>query len=505
MTIDVPIRQVTCLEDRAVIAREGRAVLEAGKQRLRIEGASPAIADRSLSVSVEGAQVVSARVERSWNKPPEKPLTELQEKIERLEKERDAKDAEIARLQGQERIQRLAQMDVLRAMAEQSTENAGSVEQWRAQLARAREALRVTSEALLTATREHHALATRIAELYQARLTEQPRPVLECAIELEVESASAREAVVKARYLVACAAWRPAYRARLFEREGQTQVRIEADAVVWQASGEAWSDVVLELSTERPTLGTEPPSLSEDFLRSREKSQQERKVVEVALREEAIDALGGGAEEMMGVDDGGEVRLLRAQGRSSVPSDGRPHRLPMFAFETPAKAEIVATPEKSPLASVVARFENTGPAVLLAGPVELARQSGYVGRGQIAFAGKGEEVKLSFGSEDRLRVGRHDAVETSESKLTGRRSTRHRVKVWLTNLADAPANLVVEERIPVSELAEVQIELARKESSSSASVSEDGIVRYELALEGLAKRELSLVYDVSASSKVQGL
>jgi len=507
-TFDIPVRQVTCLEDRAVVTREGKVAVEQGRQALRLEGVSSVAVDRSLSVSAtgaSGAQVVSARILREWKLPPLTPQTELQQRVDDARQALSAKDAEMDRLRARLKIEQEAPTEVLRAMAEQSAVNEGSQEAWRQGLAQAREAVSRTEEALLQADREHDELTERLDELSTALLTERPAPVLATAIELTLDAPQAGELTLQVRYLTACAAWRPAYRARLFDVEGKSRLHLEAEAVVWQATGECWADVALELSTERPTLGTAPPTLTEDFLQSREKSGEEKKRVEVALREQTIQTAGEGQAEMMGVDDGGEVRVLRVQGAATVPDDGRPHRLPLFSFETDAQAEVMAAPEKSPLASLVARFDNAGPSVLLAGPVELSRQSGHVGRGQLAFAAKGEPVKLSFGSEDRLRVSRSATQDVTESKLTGRRTTKRTVKVWLSNLSDVPANLVVEERIPVSEIGDVQVEWVKKEATPPTSIDKDGIVRYQLALEGLAKHELTLVYEVSAAARVQGL
>src|SRR6185312_8015167 len=109
------------------------------------------------------------------------------------------------------------------------------------------------------------------------------------------------------------------------------------------------------------------------------------------------------------------------------------------------------------------------------------------------FAAKGEKVRLGFGSEDRLRISRLVFEEASERMLTGRKTTRHKVKLYLSNLSDTPAPLAIEERIPVSEVQDVQIEWVKKEATPPASIDENGIVRYALDLEPLGKRELTLV------------
>ena len=62
-------------------------------------------------------------------------------------------------------------------------------------------------------------------------------------------------------------------------------LELESEAVVWQNTGEVWGDVELACSTARPTLGTSPPTLTADRLSLRAKSDSERRVVDVTVRE----------------------------------------------------------------------------------------------------------------------------------------------------------------------------------------------------------------------------
>ena len=59
---------------------------------------------------------------------------------------------------------------------------------------------------------------------------------------------------------------------------------VEAEAVVWQRTGEDWKDVRLAFSTARPTLGTTPPRLAEDVLFTRAKQEQEKRAAKKAKK-----------------------------------------------------------------------------------------------------------------------------------------------------------------------------------------------------------------------------
>jgi uncharacterized protein (TIGR02231 family) len=304
--------------------------------------------------------------------------------------------------------------------------------------------------------------------------------------------------------------WRPAYRATLATAEGGESVTLVCEGVVWQRTGEEWKDVELLFSTARPTLGASPPRLVEDWLGLRDKSEQEKHTVEVSVREEAIQKTGEGAarqmEDMPGLDDGGEALTLRAGHRVTIPADGAPHRVPLFAFTSPAVSEFIGHPEHSPLVHRVARFDNRGPSVLLAGPVDLVRSSGYVGRAPLRFTAVGERLKLGFGSEDTLRIERLVDVKHDTQRLTGRRTRTHQVKLFLSHTGARPTRVVIEERMPVSEVEAVEVRLLEEQTRPApAMVSEEGILRFELTAPPRSQQELTLAYAVASSAKVSGL
>ena len=135
-------------------------------------------------------------------------------------------------------------------------------------------------------------------------------------------------------------------RARGGGEEGE-RVRWTAQACVWQNTGEDWDKAQLHFSTQRPSLGVEPPALRTDRLAVRRK----REVLQVQTRQQKVERAGlgrgdgsGGAPaepEVPGIDDGGEVLTLPGQHPVTVPSDGRPTRVD--PDEIRAKAAEAAT------------------------------------------------------------------------------------------------------------------------------------------------------------------
>ncbi|MEW1859127.1 mucoidy inhibitor MuiA family protein [Streptomyces sp. NPDC088194] len=553
--LHLPITAVTCLEDRAQVERTGTVPLVAGVQRLRVGPVTPLAVDRSLRADLSArpadgdradgapapgepapaARVVDARVVRAYTPaPPGEPgldASQLRRDVHELERELyDARQLK-QRQENALAVIDQARTDLHRDIVQGAGAGSADPERWADRLDRVDQEAETRIGELHRLRRRLHDIGEELGEARAALAATESEPqVLTAHVELVVEAEGAGPADVRVTHLVPCALWRPAYRATL--GADRDSVRLETDAFVWQATGEDWHGVALSLSTARPTLAANPPALTEDVLTLRERSAEERRTVEVNLREEEIrtvgddsagdagapgtgaaDGGGAGAARLPGLDDGGAVRTLAAPHPVDVPSDGRPHRVHLSSFTAPCRAERTCAPELSPLLVTTAHFTNAAGHVLLAGPVDLVRGSGFVGRGELAFTGVGAQVRLAFGSEDTFRVVRQ-VEETRDTAglaaINQRTVITRQVRLFVSRL-DAPygggaQELVIRERVPVSEVSAVEVRV-RAESSSPApdEPDDEGIVRYALALGPGERREITLVYELTASSSVTGL
>ncbi|MFT3708575.1 MAG: mucoidy inhibitor MuiA family protein [Archangium sp.] len=366
----LPVKKVLVMEDRAQVERLGQVRCE-GVTQVEIEGVSLVAVDRSLKLEVKGATLVDAKFVRRWKEQPRGGLpadaSELRKKVHQLEQERVAQSDACGLLDARAELLAATRADLLRAISQLTGHGAIDV-------VRSREQLETLSQqqAALDVTRAdaRKALSAIDVRLNESRhalsFAEEAQRKFECVLTLTLDGNG--EAMVRASYLVPCAVWRPSYRATL---KGDT-VSVEAQGVVWQRTGEDWTDVELSFSTARPTLGTAPPRLQDDWLSSRPKMAIEKKVVDVAVREEVIQSAGesGGTPEMPGLDDGGETRVLKALAPTTVKSDGQPQQVALFSFEAKATVERICPAELTSLVFVVARFPNSSGQVLLAGPVD---------------------------------------------------------------------------------------------------------------------------------------
>ncbi|MCH0539263.1 mucoidy inhibitor MuiA family protein [Streptomyces sp. MUM 203J] len=513
--IALPVTAVTCLEDRALVERAAVLDLEAGVRRLRLGPVSALAVDRTLDAELTAdhpATVLDVRIVRSWT--PRGPLPDadgdsaLRRRVHRLEAERNAVEQRRDRLRSRLGLLARLAVDLLREIGEGAGSGEADGRRWTRELDRVDQERDTYAEQLRTVESRLAALAVELGEAKRAlALAEEEPAELTGIVELTVETAVAGPVRLRLSHLTPCALWRPAYRAVL----DRDSLRLETDAVVWQRTGEDWSDVRLTLSTARSASAAEPPRLGEDRLTLRNRSAVERRTTDVEVREEEIGVLGPvPVPGLPGVDDGGEVRVLHSPTSVSVPADGRAHRVPLSAFTAAASSEYSCSPELSPLVTRVVRFDNRSGHALLAGPVDLVRDSGFSGRGTLDFTPPGAPVDLAFGSCDDHRVVR-ETEETRESAgLTQRTVVTRTVRLHLSRFSgpgeDGGRAVVLRERIPVSEVSAVEVRL-RKEACSPppAVVDAEGIARWEVVLAPGGHRTVTLVYELSAKSGVVGL
>ncbi|MGI5865549.1 MAG: mucoidy inhibitor MuiA family protein [Myxococcales bacterium] len=503
--IDAPVRSVVLLEDRAQVTRRVEVELAAGCTRLCIPGLTPLVADRTIVARPPaGVQVDEIKVQRRWRigvqeQPPD--AAKLRLEAERLKSEIGDRSGELSALSQRRELLALSAKLLIDSVNRELPYATGPEPRWESDIEEAHQRLRAQDERIFEAKRHIEALGRELeAVRMRQRRSFRPTEVFVAEMFIDLTVAEAGRVAFEVEYTVPCALWRPIHRATLL---GEV-LRFECEAAVWQNTGEDWNDVELRFSTARSTQRAEPPLLEDDWLQVQ---RRQEKKVSVQMREQVIATTGEGGLSggLPGVDDGGETRLLEAQVRTSVASDGLMRRVPIFELTAPAEVDLVCCPEIEPLVHLRARQTNAGNQPILAGPVDLLRASGFVGRSQVGFVAPGERFALGFGSEDGVRVRREDWSEEERSKLTGRQSITRHVTLFLSNLDDQPASFEVQERVPVSEIDKVKVEIDAKRTKPPAKADDQGIISWRVKLPAHGTDRIDLVYALHASGDVEGL
>ena len=524
MSFTAPITAVVVLEDRASVTRRGTGHLAAGQHRLVIERVSPVLADKTLTATMSGAKVLDVRCERylaPWRDPTTagdgaavtELLAEKRTLLARRERTEALAAAARAESEGLRALVAAAHAD-LGVAASRGIAHANAA----AELAALDAADKEARSRLVDAGLDHQQLSAALARLEARLATAQAQAGQEAArLVIDVLVEAATDATLAVSYVVPGAAWRPYHRAVLARAAGR--VDWTTTACVWQATGEDWTEVDLTCSLERPSLGVEPPELADDELHARRRPEQV--VVEAREQEVQTTGLGAGPLQVPGIDDGGLGLTLSAP-RTTVKSDGLPHRVPVGGFTAPAQLSLVAIPLKSTWVHLRARIVNVGQAPLLAGPVDLIMSSGYVGRAEIGFVAPGEKFYLGFGPESEIRVHRMETRERDDAGLLGGWNVQTvRVAVRLSNLGTERRQIDVTERIPISEVEQVDVQVSSPDAYllgtdeqpggeeitqvTARALDERGLVTWGVELPPLGRRAVTLEYKVRSQRGVAGV
>jgi uncharacterized protein (TIGR02231 family) len=507
-TIQAAAVEVVFFEDRARVRREADVSLVAGPQTLLLSGAGLAIDDSSLSVALDGPGAADVEL-LSWRVLRRVRVIQAADEARRCrdayddaERALEAAKLRIARLDTQRRMLMEAE-DAL--LAEAPKLLADEIGPW----SEALDDLDTPLNRWLDEDAEARAdLEERELELARARarltLATTERREVEAVIELQLMAPAAGSLRVAIEYITPCAAWRPAHRAELRDLAGQPTLVITSVATAWQATGERWERIRCAFSTARPTQAASPPALTDDRLYTRPKTEQERRVVEVEARDVTIQLTGTvdgtrQTDAMPGVDDGGEPLRFSPSRLVTIPSDGKPFRVELDEVTLPCKVDLVAFPELATVAHLRALATWTGKTPLLAGPVTLRRESEVVGTARLKFVGPGDSFELGFGPDDALRVRRSVTQKTGVRRLTRRNYLEREVALYTSNLSDQPRTLILIERVPVSEIADVSVQL---DPHNPADPDKDGFVRIVQQLPARRNATSTIKYTVDYGSNV---
>src|SRR5690606_34017755 len=166
-------------------------------------------------------------------------------------------------------------------------------------------------------------------------------------------------------------------------------------------------------------------------------------------------------EKEAAIETGGFQVLFRIPGRVSVvASEGRKALRIATATVAPDLA-VYAVPALDDAAYLQATFKQTDEAPLLPGAIALYRDGAFVGRGTMPLVPKDEEVRLGFGVDEKVKIARAVVrrVEGSTGIITSTKTDEREYKITVRSSHAQPIRARVEEQVPVSEIADVQVEV----------------------------------------------
>ncbi len=462
------IDAVTVYPDSAMVTRLIRLDLPAGDTTL-LAGDFPLTLDpQSLRVEGEGgARLVIGAVEARPPRPqPAANLPEIDRRIEALRDERASLDGAIASAAARRKFaERFAETSPT-GLGEKG--EARPLAEWRAAFAAVAEEIATADTVVRDAKIKQRDIDREIARLEAERNATPPKK-LEVRIDLAADASA--PALLRVTYAVRGARWAPLYDARLETggKDRKPALELVRRAEIVQTTGEDWADVALSVSTMRIAQGGSAPELRPwivqyppQMLRRFESSS--------APAAGAVDRLGQrgdqarakiAVEQQAMVEANGFQVMFRIPGRIAVPAGQGSKSFRIASSSIAPELMVHAVPALTETAFLQATFKHAEDAPLLPGRVSIYRDGIFVGRSPMVLASRDENVRLGFGTDEKVKISR-TVVRKNEGTagLIGSSKTDEReFKTTVRNAHDFPIKVAIEDQIPVSETEDIQVEM----------------------------------------------
>jgi uncharacterized protein (TIGR02231 family) len=357
-----------------------------------------------------------------------------------------------------------------------------------------------------------------------------PRPQRRTEVKVALTAQAALDADMTIRYQVTSASWTPFYDARLTvgSKADAPKLQLIRRAAIRQRTGEVWDNVALALSTARPTAGTSAPVLSPvtiDFesekalayappapapgVVARAPSVRKDGVARGAdtpmpkLAEEARDI----KEKTAAVEVQAFQAVYSIAGRTTVPDTGETKRVQIDDMALDPALMVRTAPKREEKAYLYAKIITAKGSPLLPGQVALFRDNVFVGNGSLPLLPPEEEHELGFGVDDSVRV-RYALTEEKRGEtgiISTAKTDARSYRILVKNLHGRAMQLTVIDQIPVSQNADITVELTGKTAPSRRDVGDKrGILAWDMKLEPAEERVIEFGYKASwpASKKV---
>jgi uncharacterized protein (TIGR02231 family) len=319
-------------------------------------------------------------------------------------------------------------------------------------------------------------------------------------ITVTVTAAQQVRSTLDLTYLTPAAGWTPHYDLRVDDVE--EPVTLDYNANVVQATGEEWPNVRLTLSTGNPTQPGSRPVLQPWRLGFYEPSMSRRlpddinTTFGVPEEAEALDevVVTAGPPPVQTVVNTTTVEFAIDVPYTIAP-DGKPNVVQIASHGVPASYEYYAAPKLDRDAFLTARITDWADYYLLAGQANLFFEGTYVGKSFLNVHEVSDTLVVSLGRDKGLVVERTREKEYSRRRFLGNRQVdSFAFTIEVRNTKGVPVQLVVEDQVPVSTDAQIQVEADPDDRAEYDEAT--GLLRWRLTLAPGAMEEVGFSYEV---------
>jgi len=315
-------------------------------------------------------------------------------------------------------------------------------------------------------------------------------------IKIKLDAPIATNINLKVSYNVSKAGWFPEY--DLKSNNIQSDLNIVYKANVYQQTGISWKDIAITLSTGDPSLDNNKPNLNSKYLsflqetwRLKNNSQLSQKNlvgsvskvraedVEEMVTSSLSEALRGRVagvktEETSSIpreqkktynktvdakQEGITNTTFKIKKKYTIDSNSESTAIEIDKFPLPTKYSYYVAPELNKNVFLTATLSNWEQFDLLTGEANIYFEGSYVGKALIEPNSTKEKLVLSLGVDPNIVVDRKEPKNFKSKSFTGgTRIVKKTFEISVKNNKSHGVNLVIEERVPISNNKEIKVE-----------------------------------------------
>jgi uncharacterized protein (TIGR02231 family) len=500
---------VTVYPDGASVTRVIALDLPAGANTL-VAADFPLLLDPS-SLRVEGEAgsklTIGATDARPPRAAPPVDLSELDKRIEMLKDERDNLQGTIAAATARRKFAEHFADAAPAGLGDKG--EARPIAEWRAAFAAVEDEVAAADQAIRDAQRLQRNIDREIARLEADRAIKPPSKL---EVRIDLAAAAATRATLRVSYAVRNARWMPLYDARLDTgaKDRKPSLELVRRAEITQSTGEDWSNVVLAVSTVRTARGNNAPDLNSLIVQYPQAPSfapaaaavDGAKLRQLSAPQQSEALAKKRAEEQEATADVGSFQVtFQIPGRVSVGASEGAKGLRIATASMAPELAIRSAPVVDPTAFLEASFRQSEDAPLLPGLVAIYRDGVFVGRGKMTSAAKDETVRLGFGADDKVKIERSVVKrnEGSTGLIVATSKTDERAfKTVIRNGHEFPVRIAIEDRLPVSENEDIQVEMLPSTTPPTATDLRDkrGVLEWAFEAKPGEVRDISFAWRV---------
>jgi hypothetical protein len=179
----------------------------------------------------------------------------------------------------------------------------------------------------------------------------------------------------------------------------------------------------------------------------------------------------------------------------SVPSDGKQYSVEINQLDLNASYEYTVAPKLSTDVFLTAKLTDWNKYNFLSGEANLFFEGTFIGKSLLNTNATADTLSISLGTDKNIVVTRIPAKELTEKQSLG--SNKKETKDWMIeikNRKSQPVNLLVEDQVPVSQNASIEVET--QELSGGKLEPATGKVSWILKLNPSDDKKIELKYQV---------